>query len=159
MSGRTLGPAYAHILRRELDRLARLVEAYPDEADLWRTVGSAPNSAGTLALHVAGNLEHFVGAVLGDTGYIRDRDGEFGDRDVPRAEILDRIRRCRDTVGAVLEGLDDRVLLDAYPNPLPGSLSDGASAAEMLVHLTWHLGWHLGQVDYHRRMLVGGDAV
>ncbi len=159
MSAGTLGPAYARILRRELDRLSRLVEAYPDEADLWRVEGSAKNSAGTLALHLAGNLEHFVGAVLGDTGYVRDREGEFGDRDVPRAEILGRIRRCRDRVGRVLEGLEDEDLLDAYPQPLPGSLGAIASGAEMLAHLTWHLGWHLGQIDYHRRLLVGGDAV
>ena len=163
MSGATLGPAFAGILVRELDRLIRLVEAYPDEESLWETAGSAKNSAGTLALHLVGNLEHFVGAGLGGTGYVRDREAEFGDRDVSRAEIVARIRGCQETMRASLEARSDEELLGAYPSPLPGTLAaslDGeATAASMLAHLTWHLGWHLGQIDYHRRILVGGEAV
>jgi len=160
MTPPVLGPAYARILIRELDRLIRLVEAYPDEADLWRTEGSITNSAGTLALHLAGNLEHFVGAVLGETGYRRDREGEFGDRDVPREEIVRRIRACRESVHDTLREKTDAELLAAYPEALPASLGgEGVPATTFLTHLTWHLGWHLGQIDYHRRMLVGGEAL
>lgn len=159
MSGTTLGPAFARILSRELERLIRLLEAYPDEESLWRVEGSVRNSAGTLALHIAGNLEHFVGHVLGGSDYVRDRDAEFGERDVPRAEMIRRIRRCQDTVRESLGTMSDETLLDACPGKLPGSLGAEPSAAELLTHLTWHLGWHLGQVDYHRRLLVGGDAV
>ena len=159
VSAPALGAAYARILVRELDRLARLVESYPDEAGLWRLEGSVSNSAGTLALHLAGNLEHFVGAVLGGTGYVRDREAEFGDRNVPRVEIVRRIRRCQETVREALEGMPDDELLDRYPAPVPASLGSEASAAEFLTHLTWHLGWHLGQIDYHRRILTGGEAV
>ncbi len=159
MSPRKLGPAYARILTRELDRLVRQLEAYPDEESVWRTEGSVKNAAGTLALHVVGNLEHFVGAVLGETGYVRDREGEFGDRAVPRAEIIRRIRACQETLRDTLEGLSDQTLLAPCPAPLPASLGEDVSAAEFLTHLTWHLGWHLGQVDYHRRLLVGGEAV
>lgn len=159
MTSSTLASAYARVLTRELDRLVRLLEAYPDEASVWRTAGSATNSAGTLALHLVGNLEHFVGAVLGETGYVRDREAEFGDRDVPREEIVARIRRCQETLSGALQGRSDEALLAAYPATLPASLGEDVSAAEFLAHLTWHLGWHLGQVDYHRRILVGGDPV
>lgn len=156
----TLGPAYASILTRELDRLVRQIEAYPDEADLWRTEGSITNSAGTLALHLAGNLEHFVGAALGGSGYIRDRDAEFGDRGVARDEIVRRIRACQDAIRDTLSEIPDATLLAPYPGKAPASLGgEGVSAATFLTHLTWHLGWHLGQIDYHRRMLVGGEAV
>lgn len=160
MSDPVLGPAWATILTRELDRVVRQIEAYPDEADLWRTPGSVKNSAGTLALHIAGNLEHFVGAVLGETGYERDREGEFGDRDVPREEIVRRLRACRDSIRETLGGKSDDELLNAYPMTLPASLGgEGVPATTFLTHLTWHLGWHLGQIDYHRRILVGGEAV
>lgn len=159
MSGTTLGPAFARILTRELERLIRLLEAYPDEESLWRVEGSVRNSAGTLALHMAGNLEHFVGHVLGESDYVRDREAEFGERDVPRGEMIRRIRRCQETVRESLDTMSDETLLDPCPGPLPGSLGAEPSAAEFLTHLTWHLGWHLGQVDYHRRLLVGGDAV
>lgn len=159
MSGRTLGPAFAGILNRELDRLVRLLEAYPDDESVWAVSGSVENSAGTLALHLAGNLEHFVGAVLGGSGYVRDREAEFGARDVSRAEMIRRIRRCQASVRAALEDRSDAELLEAFPATLPASLGEGVSAAAFLAHLTWHLGWHLGQVDYHRRLLVGGDPV
>ncbi len=155
----SLGPAFASILVRELDRLIRQLEAYPDEADLWTTPGSTRNSPGTLALHLAGNLEHFVGSVLGGTDYVRDRDAEFGDRDVPRDEIVRRIRACQATLRDVLGGVDDATLLAGYPARLPASLGEHASSAAFLAHLTWHFGWHLGQIDYHRRMQVGGEAV
>ncbi|HKK94411.1 MAG TPA: DinB family protein [Longimicrobiales bacterium] len=160
MTDPTLGPAWASIIVRELDRLIREVEAYPDEADLWRTPGSVKNSAGTLALHLAGNLEHFVGSVLGETGYVRDREGEFGDRDVPRAEIVRRIRACQKSMRDTLEGMTDEALLAGYPATLPASLGgEGTPATTFLTHLTWHLGWHLGQIDYHRRIVAGGEAV
>lgn len=159
MSGGTLGPAFAGVLDRELDRLVRLLEAYPDDESVWAVAGSVENSAGTLALHVAGNLEHFIGAGLGGSGYVRDREAEFGERDVSRPEMVRRIRRCQAAVRATLEGRSDAALLAAYPATLPASLGEDVSAAEFLAHLTWHLGWHLGQVDYHRRLMVGGDPV
>lgn len=159
MSDATLGPAYARILVRELDRLIRLLDAFPDEESLWTTRGSVINPAGTLALHLVGNLDHFVGAVLGETGYVRDREAEFGDRHVPRKEIIRRIRACQETIRETLEGMPDRRLLDGYPAVLPASLGEDVSAAGFLTHLTWHLGWHLGQLDYLRRIVVGGEAV
>ena len=73
----TAGKEFALIVGRELDRLSELVASYRDPASLWRVTGAAQNPPGTLALHLAGNLEHYVGAVLGGTGYVRDRDAEF----------------------------------------------------------------------------------
>src|SRR2546428_10628478 len=78
----------AAILRRDLGALRREIEAYADERDIWRVAPGISNCAGTLALHLAGNIQLFVGAVLGGTGYVRDRDAEFARRDVPRAELL-----------------------------------------------------------------------
>ena len=160
MSPHTLGPSFAGVFVRELDRLVHLVEDYPDEADLWRVEGSVRNPPGTLALHLAGNLEHYVGTILGGTDYVRDRDGEFGDREVPRSELVARIRAARATIASVLERLSDEELLATAPDGLPGSLDgEEVSAAGFLAHLTWHTGWHLGQIDYHRRLLVGGEAL
>src|SRR3989442_15671856 len=78
----------AAILRRDLGALRREIEAYADERDIWRVAPGISNCAGTLALHLGGNIQFFVGAVLAGTGYVRDRDAEFARRDVPRAELL-----------------------------------------------------------------------
>ena len=85
---KTAGKEFAEIVGRELDRLSELIASYRDPDSLWNVTGDAQNPPGTLALHLAGNLEHYVGAVLGDTGYLRDRVAEFADRDVPKEEIL-----------------------------------------------------------------------
>ena len=144
---------FARIMGRDLDAVAREVEAYTSEADMWRVVGETKNSAGTLALHIVGNLEHFIGGVLGNNGYIRDRDAEFGDRDVPREELLRRIAGCRERVIGTLEGLSPAALELPYPGKLPTHL-EGASTQLFVLHLAVHLNWHLGQMNYHRRMLA-----
>src|SRR2546426_11267808 len=77
----------AGILARDLNALRREVETYPDERDLWRTAPGVANPGGNLALHCAGNLQHFIGGVFGGPGYARDRDAEVGRRDVPRAQL------------------------------------------------------------------------
>src|SRR2546422_7255337 len=66
----------AAILRRDLSALRREIEAYADERDIWRVAPGISNCAGTLALHLGGNIQFFVGAVLAGTGYVRDRDAE-----------------------------------------------------------------------------------
>ncbi len=69
----------AAILARDLAALRREIEAYPDDALPWREVPGLTNPGGTLALHVAGNLQHYVGHVLGGSGYVRDRPAEFAE--------------------------------------------------------------------------------
>jgi len=146
----TLGRDLAGILVREVDRVAEEIAAYRDERNLWVTVGAQRNAPGTLALHLAGNLEHFVGAGLGRTGYVRDRAAEFGDRDVPRAVLISRLREARDVIDAVLTPVSDEALRDArFEVDVPEAYR-AMSVHALLVHLTWHLGWHQGQIYYHR---------
>ena len=76
------------LYERDLDKLKTEIGLYADEADLWKTSGEITNSAGNLMLHLIGNLKHFFGAVLGETGFVRDRDKEFSDGGVSRAEML-----------------------------------------------------------------------
>src|SRR2546425_8677611 len=76
----------AGILARDLKALRREVEAYADERDLWRTAPGVTNPGGNLALHCAGNLQHFIGGVLGCSGYLRHPDAEFRQRPAPPTE-------------------------------------------------------------------------
>lgn len=152
MSG-SLGDSFARILGRDLDALAAQVGRYPDDDALWKVGGTIVNPAGTLVLHLVGNLHHYVGAVLGGSEYVRDRDAEFSDRGVSREELLSRIAGCRDEVVATLKALPDDLVRAPYPGQLPPSMT-GASTHLFLLHLSGHVMWHLGQVDYHRRLLV-----
>jgi hypothetical protein len=143
------------ILDRDLRTLRREVEAYPDEADLWQTVPGTTNPAGTLVLHLAGNLQHFFGGCLGHTGYVRDRTAEFSRRGVARAELLREIEAARAAVSAGLAALEPSQLAAEFPEAVADvRLTTG----EYLVHLVTHAAYHLGQVDYHRRVVTGSET-
>jgi hypothetical protein len=149
----SLADSLAAIFARELATLRMEVEAYPSEQDLWRTVPGIANPGGNLALHCAGNLQHFIGAILGGSGYRRNRDAEFGDRSVPRATILESIEQASQVVPRTIAGLGPEELDAQYPEPVAGvRLITG----DFLVHLAAHLNYHLGQLDYHRRIVTGG---
>lgn len=153
----TLGGSFARILGRDLDRLAAQVERYPDDDALWKVGGTIQNPAGTLVLHLVGNLQHYIGAVLGGSEYVRDRDAEFAGRGASRGELLALIAGCRDEVVPTLEALPDDLVRAPYPGDLPPSMA-GASTHLFLLHLSGHFMWHLGQVDYHRRLLVEAEG-
>jgi hypothetical protein len=148
------------VLLRELRAFRRSVEAYPDDASLWAHPPGLPNPGGTLVLHVAGNLQHYVGRLLGGTSYVRDRDAEFARRDVPRAELLAGLDAAAAAVDAALAGRPDAPLPERFPEVVGGV---ALTTPDMLVHLAVHLAYHLGQLDYHRRMVTGNgrgvDAV
>lgn len=147
-----LVPTVAAIFDRDLRALAREVEAYPDERDLWTPVPGISNVAGTLVLHLAGNLQHYLGARLGQTGYMRDRPAEFARRDVPRTELLREIEAARAGVKAALSGPAEPEITAEYPEAVGGSR---VATGEYLIHLATHLAYHLGQIDYHRRVVTG----
>jgi uncharacterized damage-inducible protein DinB len=144
------------LLVRDLRSTRAQLEDYPDETALWTTTEDTGNSAGTLALHVAGNLRHFVGALLGDTGYVRDRDAEFARRDVPRAELLAGLEAAERDVVATLDSLDPARLEGPYPFDFNGKT---IGCGLFLSHLTTHLAYHLGQIDGHRRRHTGRGAL
>jgi uncharacterized damage-inducible protein DinB len=140
------------LLRRELAAVRRSIEAYPDEKSMWAERPGLPNTGGNLALHLAGNLQHFFGAVLGKTGYVRDRDSEFSRRDVPRAEILKQLDAAALAIDAGMKGLTAERLAQSYPEQVGGRT---IATQEFVVHLLSHLAYHLGQLDYHRRVVTG----
>jgi hypothetical protein len=142
----------AAILDRDLATLRREIEAYPEEADLWREVPGIANVGGTLALHLAGNLQHYFGARLADTGYVRDRPAEFSRRKVPRAELVREIEAARAAVKAASTRLTAAQLTADFPEIIGGSR---VQTGDYLVHLAVHFAYHLGQLDYHRRVATG----
>ena len=139
------------LYNRDLSKLKEEIGLYADEADLWKTGGAITNSAGNLTLHLIGNLRHFFGAVLGETGYIRDRDKEFLDAGVSRDELLAGIDQAAVDVKCTLDKLTDEELAKNYPIEVFGH---PMTTEFFLVHLATHLNYHLGQINYHRRLLA-----
>lgn len=143
-------------MMRDLESLRAQLNGYQDERDIWRLVPGVTNSAGTLALHLAGNVQHYIGAELGQTGYVRDREAEFDTRDLPRAELLERVEAARSALQVGLQEMRDQTLEAEYPVEVGGvRLPNGL----FLLQLATHLAYHLGQVDYHRRVVTGGASL
>src|SRR5437588_10056446 len=132
----------AAIMSRDLRALRREIEAYADERDLWRVAPGISNCGGTLALHLAGNIQFFVGTVLGATGYVRDRDAEFGRRDVPRTELLRELDAALAAVERGVARLSDAAVSQPFPGP-PGGFA--VPTGDFRRHLLTHLAHHRGQ--------------
>ena len=143
---------FSRIFARDLVVLEREVSLYPDDASLWKAVEGQPTLGGNLGLHLVGNLRHFVGGVLGGSGFKRDRDTEFSARNLSRQAVIDGIHIAKADVAAVLAKLDP----GALDQPFPEAIRDHQLPTRMvLVHLITHLSFHLGQIDYHRRAATG----
>ena len=145
----------SRLFNRELVSLRDELLAYPDEHAIWALPPGLPNSTGTLTLHLAGNLRWFIGTQLGATGYVRDRESEFSQRDVPRETLIALIETTADEVTRSLASLDPAQLDTTYPLELGGLR---VVTSRWLNHLASHLAYHLGQVDYHRRIVTGSSV-
>jgi uncharacterized damage-inducible protein DinB len=141
-----------NVITRELQALRREIETYPSEEELWEVRPGITNPGGNLALHLAGNLQYFLGNVFGKTGYVRNRDAEFASKDVPRAELLREIDNAIAAVRTGMSKLSEADLAKPYPEAVGGVNS---TTGAFLAHFATHLAYHLGQVDYHRRILTG----
>jgi hypothetical protein len=149
------GPALAAVIIRELKSIERELNAYQTDEQVWQLPPGLPNSGGTLALHAAGNLQHFVGAVLGGSSYVRDRDAEFQRRDVPRSELVEELRRAETSVRETLERIDGATLDGIYPLAVANRR---LVTGDFLLHLATHLAYHVGQLDFHRRIVTGNGS-
>ena len=138
------------IFVRDLVMLKEEISMYSEEKLLWITSGEIKNSAGNLCLHICGNLQHFIGAVLGKTGYVRNRDLEFTKKNVPVKELLKEIKTTASTVESVLQEIKDGDLYKPYP---VNSFGEGTLTHYVLLQLLVHLNYHLGQINYHRRLI------
>ncbi|KPH11752.1 DinB family protein [Chryseobacterium sp. ERMR1:04] len=135
---------------RDLNKLKEEIEAYRNEDSMWKTDKNVANSGGNLCLHLVGNLNTFIGAELGKSGYIRNRELEFSLKNIPRAELIEKVEKTLDVVVSTLDKLSTEDLEKEYPLE---ALGYKMTTEYFLIHLFGHLSYHLGQINYHRRLL------
>lgn len=140
------------LFNRDLNKLIQEIESYHDEKVIWIIDKGIANSAGNLCLHLVGNLNHFIGTVIGKTGYVRQRDLEFSLKDIPVVELVTKIDDTISMINESLAKLTEEELKGEYPILV---FKEKTTTEYFLVHMVAHLSYHLGQVNYHRRLLDG----
>ncbi|MFN8153036.1 MAG: DinB family protein [Bacteroidia bacterium] len=134
-----------------LDQLISEIEAFPDDSSLWEVLPGISNSPGNLGLHIAGNIQHFIGAVIGKSGYVRHRDEEFSVKGLKKKEVVAELHKARTIITTVLSDLSPEKQLEPYPDDFKGR---SVPMYEALSHLFAHLAYHTGQVNYFRRIVT-----
>jgi uncharacterized damage-inducible protein DinB len=135
---------------RDLEKLKTEITSFKDEKKIWEVSGDIKNSAGNLCLHLCGNLQHFIGAVLGNSGYLRYRDAEFSKKNVPIRELVAEVNMTVNVVEKTLKELKEDDLQKIYPINVFGY---EMTTEYLLTNMVTHLTYHLGQINYHRRLL------
>lgn len=138
------------LFARDINRLKTEIELYKDEKNLWIIDKNIANSAGNLCLHLIGNLNTYIGAILGNSGYVRNRELEFSLKDIPRTELINKIEATIKVVDNALSNLKMEELSKEYPQIV---FNKPMTTEYFLVHLVAHLSYHLGQINYHRRLV------
>lgn len=138
------------LFTRDLIKLKTEISLYKNEKRIWYKEKEIPNSAGNLCLHLVGNLNTYIGAELGKSGYIRNRDLEFSLKDIPQLELIKKVEATLTVVSDTLSKMKEEQLKEEFPVLV---FKEKTSTEYMLIHLATHLGYHLGQINYHRRLL------
>lgn len=138
------------LYERDLNKVITEIDLYKKEDNLWAVAEGISNSTGNLALHLIGNLNTFIGQGIGKFHYVRDRELEFSQKNVPRVELIENLKKTIKTLKDSLDVLTDIELLDQYPI---SKFDEAVTNEYLLIHLLNHLSYHLGQINYHRRLL------
>jgi hypothetical protein len=133
----------------------RTMAAPLTEEQFWTNPYGYGNSFGNLVLHLTGNLNHFIGAQIARTGYVREREREFADRLVGRKEQV--LQRLDEAIAMVIETLGRQTDEDwgrEYSVAGMPALRDRYSAFLMC---TAHFHHHIGQMIYLSKELAKSE--
>ncbi len=133
-------------------RVDHFVHAVP-AGSLWTKPFPFGNSIGHLVLHLTGNLNHYIGAMIAGSGYERQREKEFTDPAHPPAEVLlSQFHEAVAMVKSTLHSLDDEGFKVAVEHNVPIQTRLG-----LFLVCAAHMNNHIGQMSYLAQALQPGN--
>ncbi len=124
-----------------LPKIERCLEVLSDE-DVWWRANEGSNSIGNLLLHLEGSTRTWVMGVAGGSRVERDRQREFDEREqIPRAELMSRLRRTLAEADEVLSRLDAGALPERRQ-----TASEEVTVLWAVYHAVEHFAMHAGQI-------------
>lgn len=137
------------LILRDLAVLEKEIASYQTEEQVWKVKEGITNSAGNLCLHLCGNLQYYIGSILGNTRYQRNRDLEFSAKNISKQKLIEEIQQTKKAVSVTLANVSKEEIEKLYPVEV---FKEPMTTGHFLIHLSAHLGYHLGQINYHRRL-------
>jgi uncharacterized damage-inducible protein DinB len=130
------------LLRSEyLPKIENCLEVLSDE-DVWWRPNEASNSIGNLLLHLDGSTRTWILGVAGGVPVSRDRQREFDERkQIPRGELISRLRQTVAEADEVLVRIDPEVLLERRQSPW-----EEVTVLWAVYHAVEHFAMHTGQI-------------
>ncbi len=134
---------FVRYFRHLAARVERAARSLPREK-LWVKPFPFGNSIGHLVLHLTGNLNHYIGALVAGTGYVRNRPQEFTDpAQYPAEEVLERFKEAVELVVRTLQSQDEAGLKTPVADQPPVETRLG-----LILVCAAHLNNHIGQMSY-----------
>jgi len=115
------------------------------EDQFWRKPFAFGNSFGHLVLHLAGNLNYYIGAQIAQTGYVRDRSREFSDPNPPSKD--EALKRFDDAVSMVVRTIRS-LSPDDWSAAYSGVGTNSRNCLDMVIQCAAHMQHHIGQMIY-----------
>jgi hypothetical protein len=147
----SVAPVLAAALGRHLQTFAgqlRELTAGLSEDQFWTRPYPYGNSVGHLVLHLTGNLNYYIGAEMAGTGYVRDREREFGDTSrQPKADVMQAL----DAAVAMTVKTIDAQSPEDWGRDYRAIRSDEPNRLSMVLRCVEHFHHHLGQIIYLAR--------
>ncbi|MBK7108535.1 MAG: DUF1572 family protein [Chitinophagales bacterium] len=141
---------FTTILGNGINSIITELQQYENETDIWNIEGEIKNSAGNLAFHLTGSINYFIGAVMANNGYVRNRDAEFSDKNISREKMISELN----TTKTMMEEFISKQDVDFYNAIFPlQTFGENRSNHYALMIIAVHLNYHLGQINYHRRLI------
>lgn len=137
----TLAEYYEEVRERLDERVVPL-----STEQLWRKPYPYGNSIGHLLLHLTGNLNHYIGARIAGTGYVRNRPLEFTDPSKsPKEVVLANFDRTIDMVVTTIRRQSADDLAAPYSDPTE---ERSRTRFALFVRMAAHAYHHVGQIIY-----------
>lgn len=127
-------------------RVHSLCDTLSDD-QFWTRPFPYGNSFGHLTLHIIGNLNHFIGAMIANVQYVRDREREFNDDTRPtKDEVLKELDQAVSlAVETIKAQTDEDWSINVDANVSAGFVKDRFS---LVLRSSTHFHHHVGQMIY-----------
>jgi uncharacterized damage-inducible protein DinB len=140
----------------ELGGLVQKMAEPLSEEQFWRKPFAFGNSFGHLVLHLTGNLNHYIGSEIANSGYVRDRSREFSETARPaKQEVMKRFDEAVRMVGATIRAQQEEDWVRPYSSK---GEEDAGNRLNLILRCATHLHHHVGQMMYLAKQVQLNNA-